>query len=111
MTGFHSEMGFAPQRIETHPVAEPLLLTAKQTAVLLGVSIRHLYKLHSGGRLPRPLRLGRAVRWRRDEIIAWIEAGTLGVLLGVRGCQQGHGRARQCSGEKSSRRQLERPQL
>ena len=54
----------------------PMLLNAQQVADLLGVSVRHLYKLHNSGRLPAPIRLGRAVRWRREELQAWITAGT-----------------------------------
>lgn len=54
----------------------PLLLTAEETANLLGISVRHLYQLHSSGRLPRPVRLGRSVRWRSGELKAWVAAGT-----------------------------------
>lgn len=52
----------------------PLLLAAKQVAELLSVSERHVHKLNSSGRLPRPIRLGRSVRWRREELEAWVEA-------------------------------------
>ncbi len=54
---------------------QPLLLTAEETAEFLGISVRHVYKLHSSGRIPLPVRLGRSVRWRREELIAWIDAG------------------------------------
>jgi len=54
---------------------EPLALTAIQAAKLLGVSRSHFFKLASSGRLPLPVRLGRAVRWRRDELVEWLEAG------------------------------------
>ena len=51
------------------------LLCAEDAARFLGISLRHLYKLHSSGRLPLPVRLGRAVRWPREELAAWIAAG------------------------------------
>jgi len=34
-----------------------------------------VYRQVAAGRLPKPLRIGRAVRWRRAEIEAWIAAG------------------------------------
>ena len=55
---------------------QPLLLKAEQVAELLSVSERHVHKLHSSGRLPRPVRLGKSVRWRRDELEAWVNAGS-----------------------------------
>lgn len=54
---------------------ERIALPAADVAKLLGVSERHIWSLHSSGRLPRPLRLGRAVRWRVDELRAWVDAG------------------------------------
>ena len=50
-------------------------LSAKRTAALLGISERHLWKLHSAGRVPRPFKLGRAVRWNRAELVTWLESG------------------------------------
>jgi excisionase family DNA binding protein len=54
---------------------EKLLLRAAEVASALGIGKRHLAALNSSGRLPRPIRLGRAVRWRADEIRAWLAAG------------------------------------
>ena len=59
-----------------HDPRLPLLLTLKQVAELLSVSERHVHKLNSSGRLPRPVRLGRSVRWRRVELESWVEAGS-----------------------------------
>lgn len=55
----------------------PAVLTAnaKQVAAMLGVSVRQVWRLHNTGRLPRPVRLGNCVRWRRAEIEAFVEAG------------------------------------
>jgi excisionase family DNA binding protein len=54
---------------------EPLLLDAKQAAAMLGIGRTHLYALHSSGRLPLPLRLGRRTLWRADELKNWVSAG------------------------------------
>ena len=53
----------------------PFLLDAPQVAAMLNVGISTFYRLNSSGRVPEPVRLGGAVRWRREEIKAWTEAG------------------------------------
>lgn len=63
---------------ERQPLQEErvsLLATPKQVAELLQVSTRTLWRMRSAGSLPTPIRLGSAVRWRRDEIEQWILAG------------------------------------
>jgi excisionase family DNA binding protein len=57
---------------------KPLLLTVPQTAHLLSVSVATLYRLHSTGRIPLPIKLGRSVRWSASELIKWAEAGCPG---------------------------------
>ncbi len=52
-----------------------LLLTVIQVGGLLGCSVRHIQRLNDAGRMPRPVRLGHLVRWRRTEIEAWIKEG------------------------------------
>ncbi len=60
----------------THPVeSSRLALSAAEVAKLLDISLRHLWKLNSTGRLPKPIHFGRAVRWRTDEIREWLAAG------------------------------------
>ena len=54
---------------------ERLAYTRDDVAGLLQVSLRHVAAMNSSGRLPRPIRLGRAVRWLADELHAWLEAG------------------------------------
>jgi excisionase family DNA binding protein len=58
-----------------HCESNCLLLPAREVAKLLGISVRHVWALLAEGRLPRPLRLGRAVRWNVDELRAWLAAG------------------------------------
>jgi predicted DNA-binding transcriptional regulator AlpA len=51
------------------------LLDVNSVAGLLGVSTRMVWRLSDGGRMPRPIRLGRLVRWKSDVIDEWITAG------------------------------------
>jgi excisionase family DNA binding protein len=49
-------------------VAAPEYLTTREAAALLGVSVRTLATLRAEGWGPRHIRLGRAVRYLRDEL-------------------------------------------
>jgi excisionase family DNA binding protein len=51
------------------------LVDVRAVAKLLGCSARHVYRLSDGGRMPAPVRLGALVRWRRQELDAWIAGG------------------------------------
>lgn len=53
----------------------PLAVDAIQLAALLGLSVRTVRRLDASGKLPCSVRIGGAVRWRRDEIEAWLAAG------------------------------------
>ena len=56
--------------------ADDYLLTAAEAAGLLKVSRRQLDRLNvSDGIGPRPVRIGRSVRWQRAELTAWVTAG------------------------------------
>ena len=52
-----------------------LLLSAETLADRLGFSVRTIWRLRSAGKLPPSLKIGGSVRWRADEIDAWIRAG------------------------------------
>lgn len=52
-----------------------LLFRARDLAAVLRISVRTLWRLDATAKLPRPVRLGSACRWRRGEIEAWIAAG------------------------------------
>ena len=62
----------ASKHLET---TERLAIPAPEVAELLGVSERHIWGLNSSGRVPRPIHLGRSVRWDRAELKAWLAAG------------------------------------
>jgi excisionase family DNA binding protein len=55
--------------------AEAILLTAKQVAEALQVSTRTLWRMLATGQLIEPLKIGRSVRWRKQELLDWIAKG------------------------------------
>ena len=60
-------------RKDSRPAA--LALNAKQAAAMLNISVRQLWRLNSTGQVPKPIRLGNCVRWRKAELEAFVEAG------------------------------------
>ena len=52
-----------------------ILLSAKEASKLVGRSLRCWRSWDAGGRVPRPVRIGRSVHWRADELRRWVEAG------------------------------------
>ncbi len=68
-----------------HPlVTTTALMTIKDVARLLNCSERTVYRLNDSGRMPRPVRLGTLVRWKRSEIEQWIADGCPAVKGGRR---------------------------
>jgi excisionase family DNA binding protein len=51
------------------------LLDVRQVAARLGCSTRHVIRMADSGRMPRPLKLGALIRWRRDLLADWISNG------------------------------------
>lgn len=51
------------------------LLSVKSVARMLGKSERFVWGLHARGVIPAPVRLGRSVNWRREDIDLWIQLG------------------------------------
>jgi len=58
--------------LERAPAA---LLDVGAVAEMLGCSRRHIYRLADAGRMPRPVKLGQLVRWRRAELTEWLDGG------------------------------------
>lgn len=54
-------------------MTENQLLTAKQVGLMLALSKRQIFRLNASGKLPRPVRIGGAVRWKLADIIRWQE--------------------------------------
>jgi len=55
--------------------ARILLVDLREVARRLGISRAHAARLNASGRLPRAIRLGRAVRWNSEDLSAWTLAG------------------------------------
>lgn len=55
------------------PVERDRLVTIREAAQTLGVSVRALYRLIASGELPAPLKIGKASRMSMTEIHAYIE--------------------------------------
>lgn len=51
-----------------------LLIDTKELAGLLNIGSRTLWRLTQMRAVPAPVHLGRMVRWRLAEVLAWIEA-------------------------------------
>jgi excisionase family DNA binding protein len=51
---------------------EKILLTAEDLAELLGVSLRSIWRRINDGTVPKPVRIGRLVRWHRQTIERWL---------------------------------------
>ncbi len=57
-------------------VVEPLLIPDTEAARIAGIARSTLHSLRAAGKWgPSSVRLGRAVRYRRDEVMSWIDAG------------------------------------
>ena len=62
------------------------LLTVRDVARLLALSERSVWRMSDAGKLPVPVRIGAAVRWRRAEIEQWISEGCPVIPRGARRC-------------------------
>ncbi len=65
----------APNLPHNDDPKEPKLLTVRSLAKCLAVSVRTAHRMNREGLIPAPLRIGRSVRWREDEISAWLPCG------------------------------------
>lgn len=52
------------------------LLSIKETADYLGISVRHIYKLVAAEQFgPDPVRIGRSVKFRVADLQRWVDLG------------------------------------
>lgn len=54
---------------------EPLLIPANEVSALLGISRTKWMSMADSGKTPEAVRIGRRVLYRREEILAWVDAG------------------------------------
>ena len=53
----------------------PIMMTADELAETLCISKRQVWRLKAKGDIPKPVNIGRSVRWRRSDILEWIAGG------------------------------------
>ena len=57
------------------PPADAILLTVDQVAVMLQCGPRSVHAWSKDGKMPGPVHIQRASRWRRDQLEQWVRAG------------------------------------
>ena len=57
------------------PDEHRLLLTATEAARRCSCSVRTWRAWDRAGKTPPPIRIGRSLYWRPEELVAWVEAG------------------------------------
>lgn len=55
--------------------SEQLLLSRRNAAELLDLSVATLDRMQASGKLPRTLVVNGGVRYRRDDLVRWIALG------------------------------------
>ena len=61
---------------ENTPSDASLLIKDVEVCRFAGIGRATFHRLRAAGKIgPQPVRLGRAVRYRRDEVLRWIAAG------------------------------------
>ena len=53
----------------------PLLLSRSQAARLLGLSVPTVDRMQAAGKLPRTFKVNGSVKYRRDDLVRWIDQG------------------------------------
>lgn len=56
-------------------LTSPKLINASDLAEMLGISERTIWRLIASGKLIQPIRIGKSVRWRLEQVNQWIESG------------------------------------
>ena len=74
--GAPRDVSAAGEQLDVGIVGQPSpLVDDREACRTSGVSRATWWKLHSQGRIPLPVRLGRRTLWRRRELHDWIDAG------------------------------------
>ena len=60
-----------------------ILLNDRRASALLCISKATLWRHVQAGILPRPVKIGGVTRWRRDELLAAIEALSMAAKVGA----------------------------
>lgn len=57
------------------PDDKGLLIDTRAATKLLNVSARTIWQMTHTGKMPKPIKIGRLVRWSYEELQAWVKAG------------------------------------
>jgi predicted DNA-binding transcriptional regulator AlpA len=57
------------------PLVEREVWNGREAASAIGIAAGRWYELNRDGMVPRSIVIGGALRWRRRELMAWLEAG------------------------------------
>jgi predicted DNA-binding transcriptional regulator AlpA len=53
-----------------------MLIDAEGVCARLSIGVSHLHAMRRAGKFPlAPVHLGRAVRWKTDDLVRWVSAG------------------------------------
>jgi excisionase family DNA binding protein len=63
---------FAGQQL---PTEHGLLVDSREAAKMLNVSSRTLWSLYNSGAMPKPIRIGRVIRFSYDALREWVDSG------------------------------------
>lgn len=63
--------------------ALPMLLTADDIADLLRVSRKAVYNMVDRGEIPHVLRIGKRLRFHRDDVLLWLDESRAPSLKGT----------------------------
>jgi excisionase family DNA binding protein len=56
------------------PFGRESWVSAKDIAVYLGTTPKHIRCLSERGQMPKPLKIGKLFRWRREAVEEWLAA-------------------------------------
>ncbi len=68
---------------------EALLWNVNEVAAACGLAVRTIWSFADSGRIPAPLHIGGARRWRADDIRQWVAAGAPDVRRSKQGDRRG----------------------
>ena len=57
------------------PSIRPTLITDKDVAQMLKISVRHLHRIKSRGDIIQPVKIGKLTRWNLEQVEQWIQSG------------------------------------
>ena len=66
---------WSDRRMTNNENDDKALMDARDVSHRLSVSTRTVWRLLSANQIPKPVRIGRSVRWQREVVEEWIRSG------------------------------------